>query len=185
MVLIDFKPFWEWTFSSCILLKRPWKTLKRRLESVSVRFRAKIKCILRCEKWPKIDPKAWTIVHGLIDFGPFWECPFSYCILLRRPWKTLRRRLERLSFIFRAKIKCILTCENWPKIDPNAWTIVHGFDRFWAILNVPIFFLFFAEKTLEYTLKEIGSSFSDINTLNNMFFGSVQIDQKSTQNHGL
>ena len=76
---------------------------------------------------------------------------------LENTLKEIRTRFNEIwspNYMFLKKGKRL-------KIDPKAWTIVHGFDRFWTILKWPNFFLYFPEKTLENTLKEIKRHFSE------------------------
>ena len=74
----------------------------------------------------------------LIDFGPFWNCPF-YCVkLLRWSLYQLCWRLERFLGKSVVKTGFLVRGPKWPKIDPKPWTIVHGFHRFWAILKLSI-----------------------------------------------
>ena len=85
--------------------------------------------------------------------------------------------MEDVLRLFEVKIKRFWKVTKRAKIDPKPWTIVHGFERFLAILNVPIFFLYFASKTLGKTLKEIGSSFSENKSLNKMFLEGFKMTQ--------
>ena len=56
--------------------------------------------------------------------------------------------------------------QKWPKIDPKPWTIVHGFDRFWAILKLSILLLRITQTIIILTLMEIGTflEYSEVKT---------------------
>ena len=47
--------------------------------------------------------------------------------------------------------------QKWPKIDPKPWTIVHGSDRFWAILKLSILMRKITQKIIISILLEIGT----------------------------